>query len=246
MPIHDWSRVRAGTFHFFHQRWIQDLAEALNMGGLPPGYFAMSEQDAKGPIPDVLALKGLSAIPDDEAGGVAVAEAPPKARVTSRVSEAETYARRADRITVNLDDGAVVAVIKIVSPGNKDSANAMRAFTRKAGDILRRRIHLFVIDLFPPTVRDPHGIHPAIWDQFVKEPFELPPSQPFTVASYSAAGREKVAYVENMGLGEPIPEMPLFLTPERYVPCPMEASYQETWRVFPQHLRTRIENPPAM
>ncbi len=40
MPIHDWTRVPAGTYHFFHQRWIQDLAAALNAGGLPEGYFA--------------------------------------------------------------------------------------------------------------------------------------------------------------------------------------------------------------
>jgi hypothetical protein len=237
--------VRAGTFHYFHQRWIQAVGDALNHGGLPPGYFAMSEQDAKGPIPDVLALKGLSLTPAEGAGGIAVSEAPPKARVTSRVTDAEMYARRADRITVNLEDGDVVAVIEIVSPGNKSSAHALRAFTRKARDVLRHGIHLFVIDLFPPSVRDPHGIHPAIWDHFIQEPFELPPGRPFTVASYSSAGREKVAHVENMGLNEGIPEMPLFLTPERYVPCPMEASYQQTWDVFPQHLRTRIENPPA-
>jgi len=42
MPIHDWTRVPAGTCHFFHQRWISALADALNAGGLPEGYFAMS------------------------------------------------------------------------------------------------------------------------------------------------------------------------------------------------------------
>ena len=38
MPIHDWTRVPVGTYHFFHQRWIQDIADALNGGGLPEGY----------------------------------------------------------------------------------------------------------------------------------------------------------------------------------------------------------------
>lgn len=32
MPIHDWTRVEAGDFHHFHQRWIQDIAAALNTG----------------------------------------------------------------------------------------------------------------------------------------------------------------------------------------------------------------------
>ena len=47
MPIHDWTRVPAGTYHFFHQRWISALTDALNGGGLPEGFFAMSEVDAK-------------------------------------------------------------------------------------------------------------------------------------------------------------------------------------------------------
>jgi len=57
MPVHDWTRVPAGTFHYFHQRWIQALGDALNTGGLPPGYFAMTEVDAQEPIPGALALK---------------------------------------------------------------------------------------------------------------------------------------------------------------------------------------------
>jgi hypothetical protein len=63
MPIHDWTRVQVGTYHFFHQRWISAIADALNNGGLPEGFFAMSEVDAKGPIPDVLALKAQPPMP---------------------------------------------------------------------------------------------------------------------------------------------------------------------------------------
>ena len=37
MPIHDWTRVEPGDFHHFHPGWITDFADALNMGGLPPG-----------------------------------------------------------------------------------------------------------------------------------------------------------------------------------------------------------------
>src|SRR3954465_627052 len=101
MPIHDWTRVPAGTFHYFHQRWIQDIAAALNTGGLPPGYFAMTEVDAKGPIPDVLALKAQPETPDG-AAGVAVLDPPPRARVVTRGENTAGYARRADRLAVYL------------------------------------------------------------------------------------------------------------------------------------------------
>ena len=29
MPVHDWTRVTAGTFHHFHQAWITALSDAL-------------------------------------------------------------------------------------------------------------------------------------------------------------------------------------------------------------------------
>jgi hypothetical protein len=35
MPIHDRTRVDAGWFHAFHQRWITALCNALNEGMLP-------------------------------------------------------------------------------------------------------------------------------------------------------------------------------------------------------------------
>src|SRR4051794_31706550 len=105
MPIHDWTRVAAGTWHNFHQGWAVTLRDTLNAGVLPDGYFAMTEQRIGGPIPDVLTLQ-LSPPPGppsaEPPGGSAVAMAPPKARVVVR-SEAAAYARRANRITVRDD-----------------------------------------------------------------------------------------------------------------------------------------------
>ena len=40
MPIHDWSKVRPGLFHDFHQAWTVSLSSTLNRSVLPPGYFA--------------------------------------------------------------------------------------------------------------------------------------------------------------------------------------------------------------
>ncbi len=51
MPIHDWTRAEAGDFHHFHQRWISALTDALNSGGLPPGFMALAEQVTGRPIP---------------------------------------------------------------------------------------------------------------------------------------------------------------------------------------------------
>jgi Protein of unknown function (DUF4058) len=243
MPIHDWTRVDAGLFHAFHQRWISALCDVLNAGTLPPEYFALPEQSVRGPIPDVLTLQ-LSAEPRELSGaspGLAATVAPPRTRLVRR-NEVDAYARKADRITVRHRHGQIIAVLEIVSPGNKASRNEMRAFVEKAADLLRQDIHLLIIDLIPPSKRDPQGIHKEIWDEFLEEEFELPSDKPLTLVAYDA-GPPRIAYLEFVAVGDVLPDMPLFLKPEFYVPVPLEATYQTTWSVFPAPLKGLLEAP---
>jgi hypothetical protein len=235
MPIHDWTRVRANRFHDFHQGWTIAIRDALNGGLLPAGYVAMAEQITGGPEPDVVTLS-LPITPGAGAsGGVAVAEAPPKVFFRTQ-SDAVIYARKANRIVVRHPDGEVVAVIEIVSPGNKDSLHAVRSFARKAVDSLHAGVNLLIVDLFPPSKRDPQGVHKLIWDRIRDEPFELPADKQRTLAAY-AAGPPIAAYVEPLAVGDAMPDMPIFLSPDRYVPCPLESTYQQSWSVFPEALK---------
>lgn len=243
MPVHDWTRVDAGLFHDFHQRWTVGLSNALNAGVLPPDYFALVEQNIRGPIPDVLTLKlasGKGGPPNDD-GGVAVAVRAPRTRLTKR-AEADAYIQKASRITVRHRHGHVVAVVEILSPGNKGSQAEFRMVVEKSADLIRQGVHRMLIDLFPPGKRDPQGIHKAIWDQFEEEDLELPPGKPLTLASYDA-GPDYVAYVEFVGVGDSLPEMPLFLKPERYVQAPLESTYGQAWDLFPAALKPLLDPP---
>jgi hypothetical protein len=170
MPIHDWSRVDAGIFHDFHQAWTIGIRDALNGGGLPSGYFAMAEQIISGPIPDVGTLQQRpgSTRPLTAAGGIALADAPPRARYTT-TAEIDPYVAKANHIAVRHRLGRVVAVIEIVSPGNKSSQHALRSFGEKSYGLLSSGVNLLVVDLFPPSRRDPQGIHKAIWEQILDE-----------------------------------------------------------------------------
>src|ERR1700722_19594293 len=160
MPIHDWTRLEAGDFHDFHQCWVVAIRNALNGGLLPPAYMAMAEQVTGRPIPDVVTLHSRAS--KDDQGGIAGPTAPPTARVIAKF-EKINYAKRADRVVIRHGRGKVVAIIEILSPGNKDSRNAIRMFVEEAADILNQGVNLLVVDLFPPTPRDPDGIHKAIW-----------------------------------------------------------------------------------
>ena len=239
MPIHDWTRMLTGDFHHFHGRWIQAIADALNGGGLPDDYMALSEQVAGGPIPDVVTLHTAPRRPKGDPSGVAVADAPPSARVVARV-ERSVYQRRRNRVVIRHGRGEVVAIIEIVSPGNKDSRHAITTFVRKACDILEQGVSLLVVDLFPPSVRDPQGIHKAIWDEYAgEEPFDFLPDKPMTVASY-VGGDIPTAYVESVGVGDVLPSLPIFLSEDYYVPAPLEETYMQAWAVFPKMLKDEM------
>jgi hypothetical protein len=241
MPIHDWTRVEAGDWHDFHQCWIIELRNALNRGLLPPEFMAMTDQITGRPVPDVVTLQTR---PPKKGGpgGVAVKDAPPSARLIKKIEQID-YSRRASRVLIRHGRGKVVAMIEILSPGNKSSQNALRMFLEKAADILNQGINLFIVDLFPPTPRDPQGIHKAIWDQFDEdEPFEFLPDRPFTVASY-LAGESPTAYVDSVGLGDVLPSLAIFLSEELYVPAPLESTYTAAWDVYPPLLKELVEPP---
>lgn len=252
MPIHDWTKVDAGLFHDFHQSWTVGLRDALNSSVLPSDYFALVEQNISGPIPDVLALKlagnkdgvargdSSSVQPSDGVAAVVVAEQPPRTCLTQR-SVAAAYVRKANQVRVRHRHGDVVAVIEIISPGNKSSQSEFQALIRKSCELIRQGIHLLVVDLFPPGKRDPQGIHAAIWSEFEDDPLVRPANKPLTVASYDS-GAEYVAYVEFVAVNDSLPEMPLFLRPEVYVPAPLESTYQRSWSAFPGALKGLLES----
>ena len=142
---------------------------------------------------------------------------------------------RANRIVVRHHLGRIIAVIEVLSPGNKDSRAALRDFVEKTIDFLRKGIHLLIIDLFPPTPRDPFGMHKVMWDEIVEEDFAFPPGKDRILASYETGG-ERAAYVEPVAVGDPLPDMPLFLTNALHVMVPLEPTYQAAWDASPEEM----------
>lgn len=105
-------------------------------------------------------------------------------------------------------------------------------------------IHLLVIDLFPPSKRDPQGIHKAIWDEFMDNDFTLPPDKPLTLTAY-IGGVGVECFVQPVAVGSLLPALPLFLTPERYVETPLEETYRSGWEAVPAFWREVLENGQA-
>jgi hypothetical protein len=240
MPMHDWARVPPGLFHDFHQSWSVRIKDALNAGRLPKGVAALLEQRAGPRESDVLAIeaRGRQRPRFEDNGGVVTTERPVTRFV--RRTTPELYARRANRILIKHHLGRILAAIEIVSPGNKDSRSSLGEFVEKTVEFLRAGIHVLVIDPFPPTPRDPFGIHKAIWDELVEEDFAFPEGKDRTLVSYEV-GTEYVAYVEPVGVGDVLPDMSLFLWYDVNVRVPLESTYMATWQSSPEDLRVAVE-----
>jgi Protein of unknown function (DUF4058) len=241
MPIHDWTRVPAGLFQHFHQDWTIEIARTLNRGMFPKGLTALVEQRASTREGDVLAIESKKRIrnPENAESGGLLTAGDPATSIVRRLDR-EIYAARANRIVLRHHMGRVVAVIEIVSPGNKDRKSALREFVTKSVQFIDRGIHLLVVDLFPPSSRDPFGIHKAIWDEFLEEDFTMPPGKDRIVASYEA-DEEKTAYVEPIGVGDALPSMPLFVKRGMHVRVPLEATYRTTWEATGEEMRNVVE-----
>lgn len=239
MPIHDWSKVEDGIFHDFHGTWIQTIKRALNDGILPPEYYALSEQVAVGVAPDVLTLEAVDGAENSRGSGGSVLTARPKTRFVSELGL--RVRRRRNRVAVrHSSDDRVVAIIEVVSPGNKSSRHAVQAFVGKVVDLLVSRVHVLVIDLHPPTRNDPRGVHSLVAEEITGEPFDPPADKPLTLAAYEAT-RPPVAYVEPVAVGDELPEMPLFLMPGGHVRVPLEPTYLAAWDGIPLRWRRVIE-----
>ena len=232
MPIHDWTRVSAGIFHSFHLSWTDAIMAALNGGLLPSDYYALAEQVASKFEPDGLGLRFN-------------ADADPALIFqnfeTSAEAEMDGYARQQSSVGIHHSSGdQVVARIEIVSPGIKGSRYDLRSFVEKAATALNRGYHLLVLDLHPPTRRDPHGIHGAIWEEIADGSFHAPTDKPLTLVAYEA-GTPKAANYEPVAVGDVLPDMPLFLRPGIYIKVPLEATYRTAWGKVPQRWRRVLE-----
>jgi hypothetical protein len=240
MPLHDWSAQPAGNFHAFHNSWIAELQKVLNRGLLPTGFMALGEQLAGDFGPDVLTLRTQESADRPVTGGILLAERPPKVRHRYEAqSDAAWYAAKQRSVVIrHVTDQAIVAVIEIVSPGNKHSRGAVQTFIEKLSAVLARGIHALMIDPFRPGNHDPDGLHALLWEQISGEELTAEEHEPF-VASYQAA-QPIVAFVEPVPFRTELPEMPLFLTSEVYVNVPLEVTYLAAWDGMPAEIQRQL------
>ena len=247
MPMHDWTGVTAGVYHHFHVHWMLEMERWINGRLSPEHRYAMVEpmfprEDAGDDEHD------LSEAVEGEQGVLSVADVPPITSITTQCSEARMLLTRQRQIVVRTVVGdRPVAIIELVSPGNKSGRRDLQRFVDKTVNALANGIHVVLIDPFPPGRLDPDGLHGLIADDLGHEAkgggdFTLPPDAPLTLAAYDADGEgNATAYIEPTAVGRELIDMPLFFEPGRYINVPLEQTYAAAFDAVPQRWRTVIE-----
>jgi hypothetical protein len=151
------------------------------------------------------------------------------------------YARRRRTVVIrHVSNHKIVAMIEIVSPGNRSSQRELEELLDKLVSAINQGHHLLVIDLFPPTRVAPAGIHGALLDALSGGQYEPPPDRPLTLSAYSA-GLMPRSFVEPIQVGSLLCDMPLFLSPDWYVYVPLETTYESAWTGMPAFWKAVLE-----
>jgi hypothetical protein len=251
MPAHDWTRVDDGVFHAFHTVWLTAINHALNGGILPSGYYSLPEQHVGRFVTDVLTLHSppsfaapaASSPQPGASSATLLAEAPPQVRWRQTIP-AEALSRRRSLAIRHVSGHRLVALLEIVSPANKDRPEHVEEFAAKVESAIDQGVHVLFLDLFAPGKHDPGGMHGAVLSRLHPSatPPTAPSNEPLAFVSY-AAGPTVETHIERAAFGAELPTMPLFLTPEKFINVPLEATYRAAYGDTPPFWRELLESP---
>jgi len=255
MPLHDWSRVDSGIFHNFHLLWISRINAHLNETLLPEPYYAIAEPVLGEAVPDVITLQeqnvasSTSVAPGGQQPGLleeesqsAVALAPAQVLVQD-LGPPVPYAFLARQISIrdSLRNDRVLAVIEVVSHANKASRAHSERFLEKSLSLLARGIHLLILDVQAATSLVPHGFHEKLCEAYGATAPPLPEGRALQAASYEVLPNAIVrAHIAPLGIGDRLPEMPVFLLPHQYVRLPLESPYLEAFTSLPRKFKALL------
>lgn len=236
MPLHDHFRSPMKdrlTWESLQAQWASVLVRRLNRQWLPRDFVAMPQTHVGAEIGvDVATFEqaGHSAGSlGNGGGGVATMPkvwSPPQPKAVMAAVFPDTF-----EVLVFSSERArrLVAAIELVSPRNKDRADARRTFLAKCGSYLSQGVSLIVMDV----VTDRHfNLHDELL-RWMNGPASglLPDDVWLYAAAYRPVLRDEQpqidVWAEPCEVGSPLPTMALRLTGDLFVGVEFESTYQE-------------------
>jgi hypothetical protein len=130
------------------------------------------------------------------------------------------------------DDRRLVAVIEVVSPGNKDRPETRLAFASKSAAYLQRGIGLVVVDF----VTEKHfNLHNELLPLLnLDSRYAMADDCHLYVVSYRPIQRGDASLIDawpfTLAVGSALPRVPFCLRGFRAIPLDLEALYEDTCR----------------
>jgi Protein of unknown function (DUF4058) len=163
-------------------------------------------------------------------GGVATAVwAPPRPTLTV-ATDLPSQAVYEVRVYDEKRHSRLVAAVEIVSRANKDRPEHRRAFVAKCAGLLQERVSVVIVD--PVTTRT-QNLYGELLDLLGQSDPSLgaEPSALYTAACRMTKRKDEwllEAWTQPLGLGKPLPTMPLWLADDLAVPLELEESYEQS------------------
>jgi Protein of unknown function (DUF4058) len=246
MPLRDHFRPpldRKTSWEGFHGAWPAVIVMALNRK-LPPRYLAEPRVHLGASMEiDVTAFD--EAMPAPSASGFGAEErgvgtatataawAPPRPTFDVAADLPDQYEYEV-QVFDTWRDRRLVAAVEIVSPANKNRPESCRAFVTKCAALLQQRVSVAIVDLV--TTR-PFNLYGDLLELIGQTDPALAPEPPsiYAAACHRTHPGESWRFQtwnHALALGQPLPTLPLWLADDVAVPLELEASYEETCRIF--------------
>ncbi|WP_439620252.1 DUF4058 family protein [Gemmata sp.] len=239
MPLRDHFRSPVNDTHSWdevHGQWpgeiVRDLTTILPAGfrAAPKVHLGSAfEVDVGGYDLD---SRDPDAVPDPRGSPATLAALSPTLTVEAELSDQDEYEVR----IYDTERGRqLVAAIEIVSPANKDRPNTREVFVGKVASLLQQGVCVSLVDLV--TVRQAN-LYAELLTLLGRNDPALAPTPPHLYAVTLRTRRLPKhrtlldAWFYPMTLGQPLPTLPIWLTPDLRVMLPLESSYQEACRIL--------------
>lgn len=224
MPLHDWSQLSG--WEGVHHLWMTELLRWIKPR-LPEGYRAYigtAPMVAIGaPIgkPNIGVRRWEGEAPGVSAAAEFEAEAPDEELAVAMLDP--THSLFVEQ------HGRLVAAVELISPRNKDRVASRSSYLARYAGYLLQGIHLLLVDVHPRPLG--FSFADQIDEQLQmerKERAALPP--PFAI-SYrvgepaASGGRFLAIWRKPLGIGSPLPSIPLALSVERSLAIELESTY---------------------
>ena len=225
MPLHDWRDDRG--WNSLHLVWQTQLLDWIQPR-LPEGYRAYLGSvpaltiDANNGRPDLgvrnwkpedrTTTGGGAAVPEPDSESVAVFELDPQT-------------------AVHIDlHGQLVAAIEIVSPRNKDRADARSRYLGRYLGYIRQGVHLLLIDVLPRPSGFSFADALAENVKLDQPPVPVPFAVSYRVGESVPEGTLVAAWRRPMTVGQPLPTIPLALNLNESIAVDLEHTYSQSAR----------------